>query len=386
MVEKAEENNCNIVVGCGISGAVVANLLAAKFNEKVIIIEKKNHIAGSCFDYRDDNGICIHKYGSHIFHTNSDIVWDYLLKFSKFNDYKHNVIALIDGIETNIPFNFNSLYQVFPENLALNLQSKLIANYGKNSKVPILELKKVKDNDLNFLSDFIYKKVFLEYTKKQWGIPPEEIDSTVTARVPIYIGDDNRYFHDKYQGIPIDGYTELIKKMITHPNITVMLNTDYKNIKFKYKRLFYTGSIDEFFDYKYGKLPYRSLRFEFEEYNKEFYQNNAVVNYTTSENYTRIHEYKYYLNDKSDKTVIVKEYSESFEEGKNERYYPIVNEKNILLYNMYLEDAKKIKNLWFLGRLGDYKYYDIDKAIIRAISLIEEIQENDKSFNNSSNL
>lgn len=368
-------NDCNVVVGCGISGAVVANLLASKFNEKVIIIEKKNHIAGSCFDYRDDNGICIHKYGSHIFHTNSDIVWEYLLQFSKFNDYKHNVIALIDGIETNIPFNFNSLYQVFPKNMALNLQSKLIENYGKNSKVPILELKKVKDNDLNFLADFIYKKVFLEYTKKQWGIPPEKIDSSVTARVPIYIGEDNRYFHDKYQGIPIYGYTELIKKMITHPNITVMLNTDYKNIKLKYKRLFYTGSIDEFFDYKYGKLPYRSLRFELEEYNKEYYQKSAVVNYTTSEDYTRIHEYKHYLNDKSQRTVIVKEYSEAYEEGKNERYYPIVNEKNILLYNKYLEDAQNIRNLWFLGRLGDYKYYDMDKAIIRAIELIDSIQK-----------
>ena len=374
MVEKAEENNCNIVVGCGISGAVVANLLATKFNEKVIIIEKKKHIAGSCFDYRDDNGICIHKYGSHIFHTNSNIVWEYLSQFSEFNNYEHRVIALIDGIETNIPFNFNSLYQVFPKNMALNLQSKLIENYGKNSKVPILELKKVKDNDLNFLADFIYKKVFLEYTKKQWGILPEKIDSTVTARVPIYIGEDNRYFHDKYQGIPIDGYTELIKKMITHPNITLMLNTDYKNIKLKYKRLFYTGSIDEFFDYKYGKLPYRSLRFEFEEYNYAYYQKSAVVNYTTSEDFTRIHEYKYYLNDKSDKTVIVKEYSENFEEGKNERYYPIVNEENLSLYNKYLEEAKHIKNLWFFGRLGDYKYYDIDKAIIRAINLIKTIQ------------
>ena len=163
--------------------------------------------------------------------------------------------------------------------------------------------------------------------------------------------------------------------MITHPNITVMLNTDYKNIKLKYKRLFYTGSIDEFFDYKYGKLPYRSLRFELEEYNKEYYQKSAVVNYTTSEDYTRIHEYKHYLNDKSQRTVIVKEYSEAYEEGKNERYYPIVNEKNILLYNKYLEDAQNIRNLWFLGRLGDYKYYDIDKAIIRAIELIDSIQK-----------
>ncbi len=364
----------NIVVGCGISGAVIANLIATKFNEKVIIIEKKSHIAGSCFDYRDNNGICIHKYGSHIFHTNSEIVWDYLSQFTKFNNYKHKVIAIVDGIETNIPFNFNSLYQVFPKNIALKLQNKLIENYGQDSKIPILELKKEKDKDLNFLADFIYKKIFLEYTKKQWGIPPEKIDSTVTARVPIYICKDNRYFHDKYQGIPINGYTELIKKMISHPNITVKLNTDYKNVKLKYKRLFYTGSIDEFFDYKYGKLPYRSLRFEFEEYNYAYYQKSAVVNYTTSEDFTRIHEYKYYLNDKSDKTVIVKEYSENFEEGKNERYYPIVNEENLSLYNKYLEEAKHIKNLWFFGRLGDYKYYDIDKAIIRAINLIKTIQ------------
>lgn len=376
----------NIVVGCGISGAVIANLIATKFNEKVIIIEKKSHIAGSCFDYRDNNGICIHKYGSHIFHTNSEIVWKYLSQFTKFNDYKHNVIALVDGIETNIPFNFNSLYQVFPKEIALKIQNKLIENYGKNSKIPILDLKKEKDNDLNFLADFIYKKIFFEYTKKQWGIPPEKIDSTVTARVPIYIGKDNRYFHDKYQGIPINGYTELIKKMISHPNITVKLNTNYKNIKLKYKRLFYTGSIDEFFDYKYGKLPYRSLKFELEEYNCTYYQKKAVVNYTTSEDFTRIHEYKYYLNDKSNKTVIAKEYSENFEEGKNERYYPIINKKNLILYNKYLDEAKHIKNLWFFGRLGDYKYYNIDEAIIRAISLIEGILENDKSFNNRSNL
>lgn len=364
----------NIVVGCGISGAVVANLLATKLGEKVLIVDKKSHIAGSCYDYRDANGICIHKFGSHIFHTNSDVVWNFLKQFTDFNSYEHKVLALIDGVETNIPFNFNSLYRVFAPDDALNLEQKLLKIFEKDTKVPILEFQKQNDEDLKKLADFIYKKVFLHYTTKQWGVSPSEIDASVTARVPVFIGRDDRYFQDKYQGIPVDGYTSMIQKMITHPNIEVMLNTDYKNLNKEYKRLFYTGSIDEFFGYEYGKLPYRSLHFEQEELNCEYFQKTAVVNYTTSEDYTRIHEYKHYLNDKSDKTVIVKEYSEPFDEGKNERYYPIVNEKNLLLYNKYLDKAKSIKNLWFLGRLGDYKYYDIDKAIIRAINLIEEIQ------------
>ncbi len=366
----------NLIIGCGISGATIARLLADK-GEKVLVIDKKNHIAGNIYDYRDDNGIFIHKYGSHIFHTNNEKVWEFLSRFTSFNTYMHKVIALIDGIETTIPFNINTIYDVFPTTLARRLEEKLLTNFKYNTKVTILEFQKQDDEDLKFLSDYIYEKVFLHYTTKQWGKNPDEIDSTVTARVPVYISKDNRYFQDKYQGIPLNGYTKMVENILAHPNIEIILNTDYKDFASKNQELiknsqiFYTGSIDEFFGYKYGELPYRSVKFKFETYDREFYQSNAVVNYPCNYDFTRIHEYKYYLNDKSSKTVIAKEYSENFENGKNERYYPIVDEKNTKLYKKYLSESTK--NVHFLGRLGDYKYYNMDKAVERAINLFEEI-------------
>ena len=368
--------NYNLVVGCGFSGAVLANLLAEKLNEKVLVIDKKNHIAGNSYDYRDENGIMIHKYGSHIFHTNSEKVWNYLKQFTDFNTYMHRVVAIIDGIETFIPFNFNTIYDVFPSTLAKRLEEKLLKNFEYNKKVPILEFQKQNDEDLKFLANYVYEKVFLHYTTKQWGNTPEEVDGAVTARVPVYLSKDTRYFQDKYQGIPCEGYSKVDEKMLDHPNIEVRLNTDYKDIKNDFKRVFYTGSIDEFFDYKYGKLPYRSVNFKMETYNREFYQVNSVVNYPCNYDFTRIHEYKYYLDDKSEKTVIAKEYSENFELGKNERYYPIPKPENFELYDKYAQEAKALKNVYFLGRLGDYKYYDMDKAILRAIELFETLIQN----------
>lgn len=364
----------NLVVGAGFSGAVIANLIATKLNEKVIIIDKKNHLAGNSYDYKDNNGITIHKYGSHIFHTSNDKVWDFITQFGSFNNYEHKVIGNIDGIQTNIPFNLNSLFDVFPAPKAKKLKQKLISNFGLDKKVPILEFQKQDDEDLKELAEFVYEKVFLHYTTKQWGVKPNEIDGAVTARVPVYISNDNRYFQDKYQGIPLNGYTKLIENMLNHPNIEIRLNTEYQDLAENFDRIFYTGSIDEFFDYKFGKLSYRSVNFKMEEHNTEFYQSNSVVNYPSCDkDYTRIHEYKYYLNEKSNKTVIAKEYSEFFELGKNERYYPIPNEENTKLYEKYLSEAKKHSNIFFLGRLGDYKYYDMDKAILRAIELFEEI-------------
>ncbi|MBE7712412.1 MAG: UDP-galactopyranose mutase [Cyanobacteria bacterium SIG26] len=371
-----ECNNVNLVVGCGVSGAVIANLLAEIAGEKVVIIDKKDHVAGNCYDYRDENGIMIHKYGSHIFHTNSEKVWNYLKKFTDFNTYMHKVIGVIDGIETHIPFNFNTLYDVFPKSFAKKLEDKLLDIFELNTKVPILEFQKQDDDDLKFLADFVYEKIFLHYTTKQWGVSPKEVDGAVTARVPVYLSMDNRYFQDKYQGIPLDGYTKVVEKMLTHDNIEIRLNTDFAQLKGqKFKRIFFTGSIDEFFDYKYGQLPYRSVNFKLETHNKEYYQSNACVNYPCNYDFTRIHEYKYYLDDRSEKTVIAKEYSENFELGKNERYYPIPKDENTQLYERYLQETKNIENVYFLGRLGDYKYYDMDKAILRALELFEEIIE-----------
>ena len=366
----------NLVIGAGFSGAVLANLIATKLDEKVLIIDKKEHIAGNSYDYRDANGIMIHKYGSHIFHTSNENVWKFLKQFGDFNQYMHKVIAIIDGIETTIPFNFNTLYDVFPQTLAKRLEEKLLKNFEYNKKVPILEFQKQDDTDLKYLANFVYEKVFLHYTTKQWGVSPNDVDGAVTARVPVYLSKDNRYFQDKYQGIPLEGYTKLVEKMLDHPNITVELNKDFKLLENSYeefKKVFYTGPIDEFFNYKFGQLPYRSVNFKFEEYDREYYQPNSVVNYPCNYDFTRIHEYKYYLNDKSNKTVIAKEYSEDFELGKNERYYPIPKAENTELYEKYLTEAKSLNNVYFCGRLGDYKYYDMDKAILRAMELFEEV-------------
>lgn len=363
----------NIIIGAGFSGSTLARLLADN-NENVLIVDKKNHIGGNSYDYKDENGIMIHKYGSHIFHTNNEDVWSFLRRFCDFNKYMHKVIAIIDGIETTIPFNFNSLYDVFPETMAKNLEIKLLDKFEYNKKIPILEFQKENDKDLIFLANYIYEKIFLNYTNKQWGVNPNKIDGIVTARVPVFLSKDNRYFQDKYQGIPLNGYTKLIQNMLNHKSIKIKLNTNYKNLDLsKFDRIFVTSSIDEYFDYKYGMLPYRSVNFKFETYEKEFYQSNAVINYPNNYDFTRIHEFKYYLDNKSNKTVIAKEYSEAFEPEKNERYYPIPNNDNIELYNKYLAEAKNLKNTFFLGRLGDYKYYNMDEAISRAIELFKEI-------------
>ena len=363
----------NLVVGCGFSGATIARKIAEDLNEKVIIIDAKEHIAGNAYDYRDKNGIMIHKYGSHIFHTNLENVWAFVSRFASFNTYMHKVIALIDGIETTIPFNFRTIYDVFPETMAKRMEEKLLSHFEYNKKIPILEFQKQDDDDLKFLANYVYEKVFLHYTTKQWGVKPDEVDGAVTAHIPVYISCDERYFQDKYQGIPFRGYTETIKNMLDHPNIEVRLNTKFSDFNGSYDRLFYTGSIDEFFNYKYGELPYRNVNFKLEELDMPYYQSNSVVNYPCNYDFTRIHEYKYYLDDQSDKTVIAKEYSEAFERGKNERYYPVPNNDNNALYKKYFDEAKNLKNTYFLGRLGDYKYYDMDKAINRALELFEEI-------------
>jgi UDP-galactopyranose mutase len=361
----------NLIVGCGISGATLARKLA-EAGEQVVVIDEKDHVAGNCYDY-SDNGIMVHKYGTHIFHTNDKSVWDFVSQFTDWYPYQHKVLGLIDGQRVPIPFNLNSLHAVFPKSMADKLENRLLEYFGINRKVPILELRKTGDKDLEMLAEYVYQKIFLEYTLKQWGLAPDQIDPSITGRVPVYISRDDRYFPtDKYQGIPQCGFTEMIKKMLDHKNIKVRLKTPFsKNME--YERLFYTGPIDEFFDYSLGELPYRSIRLDFRKYNCPIFQNAAVVNYPCNYDWTRIGEYKWFLNDQSDKTIVSYEYPMAFERGKNERYYPIIGEENNALYDRYLAKAKKLHNVYFLGRLGDYKYYDIDKAVVRALELAEDI-------------
>jgi len=374
-----------IIVGAGFAGSVIAERIAKQLNKKVLIIEKRNHIGGNCYDERIEN-ILIHKYGPHLFHTDEKQVWDYLNNFGEWDIYHHRVLAFIDGKKVPIPFNFNTLYEVFSNELAKRLEKKLLENYKYNSKVPILELKKSDDKDLKFLADFVYEKIFVNYTAKQWGMKPEEIDNAVTARVPVFIGKDDRYFNDKYQGVPKDGYTKLFQHMLNQPNIKIMLNTDFKEIiqidqktkkiyflhqEFKGKLIF-TGMIDELFDYKFGELPYRSVDMKFETIEKEYYQEAATVNYPNDYDFTRITEFKHIHSVETNKTVILKEYPQKFIKNQNTPYYPIFTKENEDKYNKYLEYSKEFENIILLGRLAEYKYYDMDDIVKKALEVFEE--------------
>lgn len=367
----------NLIVGCGLSGVVLAERLASQRGEEVLIIDRRNHIGGNIYDYKDkETGITVHQYGPHVFHTNDKKVWDYLSQFTNWHRFMYRVKAVMDGIEVNIPFNLDSLHKVFPKDMAKKLENKLIENFGFNKKVPILELRKSQDKDLDFLAEYVYQKVFLGYTVKQWGVKPEDLDASVSGRVPVYISRDDRYFQDKYQAIPQDGYTQMVANILKNPLIKVELNTDFKDIKkqIEYDRLFFSGAIDEYFGYALGHLPYRSLDIVFRKHDCEYLQSGPQLNFPENYDYTRSVEYKYYLDEKSDKTIVSYEYSCPYEEGKNERYYPIPDDDNQKLYNQYLNKAKELKNVYFIGRLGDYKYYNMDQTVARALELFEGVK------------
>ena len=368
-----------LIVGAGISGSVLANLIADRLNEEVLIIDRREHIAGNCFDYlASDENITVHKYGPHIFHTNNKEVWDYLSNFTKWHYFYLKPNVMIEGNRVSLPFTLKTLRELFSQSMAERIENKLITKYGYGVKVPILDFQKSKDKDLNFIGKFVYENVFKNYTIKQWGLKPEEIDASVTARVPIYISNDARYFQDKYQAIPLKGYTKLIENILNHKNIKVELNTNYKDLSKneikEFKAVFYTGAIDEYFDYQYGELPYRSLKFDIRTIDKEYYQSSVVTNYPNDYDFTRITEHKYFLDEKSNKTIISVEYPQAFSLEKNERYYPINNEKNDKLYNKYLRESKKLENVYFFGRLGDYKYYNMDLVVERVFELFEKLK------------
>ncbi|NLO17318.1 MAG: UDP-galactopyranose mutase [Arcobacter butzleri] len=375
----------HIVVGAGLAGAVIAEQIATKLDKKVLLIEKRNHISGNCYDYKDENNILIHKYGPHLFHTNNKEIVEYLSQFTTWNIYNHEVLCFIDGKKVPIPFNLNTLYEVFPKSKAKSIEDKLLQNYDYNSKLPILELKKSSDSELSFLADFIYEKIFKNYTAKQWGMKPEEMDTAVTARVPIFVGRDNRYFNDTYQLAPKHGYTKMIANMLNHKNIKLMLNTDFAEIcqikdkdfylfgnKFDGK-VIYTGAIDELYNYKYGELPYRSVDMKFETIEKEFYQEKATINYPNDYDFTRITEFKHIHPINSNKTTILKEYPQEYKRGENIPYYPIFTDENQRKYDQYLEYSKNFTNLILVGRLAEYKYYDMDDVVKRALEVYREI-------------
>ena len=375
-----------IIVGAGTAGCVAARKLAEQ-NKKVLIIEKKNHIAGNCYDEKDEHGVLIHVYGPHIFHTSKENVYEFLSRFTDWYEFRHEVVANVHGQYMPVPFKLHTLKAAYGEEKAKELEEKLVRIYGMGTKVPILDLMNHEDADLQMIGKFVYDNIYVYYTMKQWGKKPEEIDPAVTARVPVNISYDNCYFGDKYQGVPLHGFTPMYEKMVEHENISIELGLEAKDVlgsesgKVLYQGevfngdVIFTGPIDEFFDCKYGRLPYRTLDFVFEHYEQDDFQGHSVVNYTVDQDYTRITEYKYLTGQKCKGTTISKEYPSAYtgEEGQIP-YYSIANEENHALYAKYKAEVEHLPNFHLLGRLAEYQYYNIDVMVEKAMELVERLR------------
>ena len=374
-----------IIVGAGLSGATIARLFADS-GKDVTVVDKRSTIGGNAYDFVDKNGITVQPYGPHIFHTKEKEVFDFLSKFTEWNVYEHKVLANLKGKLVPVPFNLTSLFACFPKAKAERIYNILKEEVGLDKKVPILQLKEHKNAEIREFADYVYNNIFYKYTKKQWKMKPEDLGEAVMSRVPVYVSYEDRYFTDDYQFMPKKGFTEMITNMLRHPHIRLKLNTDAdKIISFENGEIYfegtkfdgivvYTGRVEEIFGYKFGALPYRTLKFKFKTLNRSSFQKAAVVNYTTSHKFTRITEFTKFTCDKKDKTVIVKEYSKKCKKG-DMPYYPVPTEKNCKLYDTYLNEAAKYKKLYLLGRLANYKYINMDIAVYNAMKMFDKINE-----------
>lgn len=354
-----------VIVGAGFAGLTLAERIANKLNEHVLVIEKRNHIGGNCYDYYNEDGLLVHKYGPHIFHTNSKRVWDYLSNFTKWNYYQHRVLTYVDGNYIPMPITTETINELYN----LNLSNFEIEKFLKEQSLEIDDIKNSEDVVLSKAGREIYEKFFKNYTKKQWDIYPNELDKSVISRIPVRYNKDTRYFDDKYQGMPKYGYHKLFENMVKHSKIHILLNTDYKKIinDLNYDMIIYTGPIDYYFDYKYGKLKYRSIKFELEILDMTSYQDAPVVNYPNDYDFTRITEYKKLTGQVHNKTVIAREYPT----WKGEPYYPVPQKEYLEKYNCYKSEAEKLENVVFVGRLAEYRYYNMDAVIERALDIFE---------------
>lgn len=358
-----------LIVGAGLAGSVMAERLASKANKKILLIDKRNHIGGNTFDYYNNDGILVHKYGPHIFHTNSKEVFEYLGNFTEWRPYEHHVLASVDGQLVPVPINQNTINALYGLNLSQQqVQEFFNAKAEKKDQVITSE-----DVVVNAVGRELYEKFFKHYTIKQWALDPSELDASVTARVPTRTNKDNRYFTDTYQAMPLHGYTNMFHRILKHPNINILLNTDYKDAvaEINYKNLIYTGPIDGYFDFCFGKLPYRSINFKSQTIDSENYQPTGTVNYPMSQAYTRITEFKHLTGQKHDKTSIVFEYPTA----EGDPYYPIPRKENMDIYNKYKTLAASESNTFFTGRLGTYKYYNMDQVVAQSLTLFKKIMQ-----------
>ena len=345
-----------LIVGAGIAGVTLARRIAEETNKKIMVVDKRHHIGGYCYDYRNHEGILIHRFGPHIFRTDSKEVYDFLSRFTQWCDYQHKVLAYAEGHFYPMPINLDTVNKY----LGTDYSSESVLTYFEKARTNPQKIDNVKDAVESQIGPIFYKAFFEQYTLKQWGEKPENLPAEIIARIPIRSNRDDRYYTVQYQAVPQEGYTVMLQNMLNHPNIKVMLNTDYKEIKdqIKYKKMYYSGLIDEYYDFKFGKLPYRCVNFIVEELEMEQYQSAAVVNYPNNYDYTRITEFKHFYKTKSKNTAIAKEYPSS----EGDPSYPIPTKENSELYKKYAALADN-NNVEFIGRLGQYKYYSMDQVI-----------------------
>jgi UDP-galactopyranose mutase len=351
-----------LIVGAGFAGAVLAERLANGSGKKVLICDRRPHIAGNAYDFFNDDGILVHKYGPHIFHTNSADVFEYLSRFTEWREYQHRVLASVDGMLVPIPINLDTINKLY----GLNLNSLEIQEFYDSIKEEREITTTSEDVVVGAVGRELYEKFFRNYTRKQWGLDPSELDASVTARVPTRTNRDDRYFTDTFQAMPKYGYTRMFENMLDSPNIKIMLNCDYREIEseISYRQMVYTGPVDAYFDYCYGKLPYRSLEFKHETHDTEVFQPAPVINYPNDQAYTRVTEFKYLTGQKHEKSSVVYEYPKA----EGDPYYPIPKPENADLYAKYKTLADAEEDVHFVGRLATYKYYNMDQVVAQALT------------------
>ena len=360
-----------LIVGAGFAGSVLAERLAAGLNKRVLVVDRRPHIGGNAYDYHDESGVLIHRYGPHIFHTNAQRIVDYLSRFTEWRLYEHRVLAQVDDQEVPIPINMTTLNRLYGLNMTTEQEA---ADFLASRAEPVEHIQTSEDVVINGIGRELYQKFFRGYTRKQWGLDPSQLDKSVTSRIPTRTNTDDRYFTDSFQQMPLHGYTKMFEKILAHPNIKVMLNTDYREIRdeVQHDHLIFCGPIDEYFDYRFGKLPYRSLKFEHKQLDQEQFQAVGTVNYPSEDvPYTRISEYKHLTGQVHPKTSITYEYPSA----EGDPYYPIPRPENAELYKRYQQLADETPGVTFVGRLGTYKYYNMDQVVGQALALYKRIEE-----------
>jgi UDP-galactopyranose mutase len=358
-----------LIVGAGFAGSVLAERLANERGDKVLVVDRRSHIGGNAYDRHDEAGILMHQYGPHIFHTNSKSIFDYLSSFTAWRPYEHRVLGRVDDKLVPIPINLDTVNTLY----GLNLTSEELEGWFEQRAEPVAEIRTSEDVVVSKVGRELYEKFFRGYTRKQWGMDPSELDKSVTARVPTRTNRDDRYFTDEFQFMPAQGYTRMFENMLRSPNINVMLQTDYRDIKdaIPHRRTIFTGPIDEYFGFRFGKLPYRSLRFRHEILDQEQYQPVGTVNYPMSEDYTRISEYKHLTGQVHPKTSITFEYPSA----EGDPYYPIPRPENAELFKKYEKLALATPDVWFVGRLATYRYYNMDQVVGQALATFRRISD-----------